>query len=564
MLYEENGPDCVEDFNGDFAFAIWDSRKNRLVLARDRMGVRPLFYTTRDGVLYFASEVKALLQAPGIAAELDPDRARPDLHLLVPARAAHAVQGHLRAAAGPSADRRGRQGHGAPVLAADLSGRRGRARRGTTAAKAPIAEELRALLLDATRIRLRSDVPVGAYLSGGLDSSIVTAAVKRIRPDRLRTFSVTFEIRRVRRERLPAGHGARARHRARVGRLHAPPTSAARFPNVIRHTERPILRTAPAPLLRAVRASCTRSGFKVVLTGEGADEVFAGYDIFKEAKIRRFCARAAATRAWRPLLLKRLYPYLPQLQGQSQSYLEAFFGARRRRDRRPAVLAPAALPHHRRRQAVLLRRAARGAARATTRSRSCASSLPADFARWHPLSQAQYLETALPAARLHPVVAGRPRGDGACGRGPLPVPRSSRGRVRLAHSAEAEDPGPAREAHPARGDEGPAAAAHRQPHQAALSRARQPVLRRRARAGLCRRSARPPADIAAAGSSTPRAVEQARRQVPQPDSSSASATTWRSSACCRRSSGIANSSQGATVASEHPFRRCVKPKDRSP
>jgi len=129
-----------------------------------------------------------------------------------------------------------------------------------------------------------------------------------------------------------------------------------------------------------------------VLTGEGADEVFAGYDIFKEAKIRRFCA-AQPDSTWRPLLLRRLYPYLPQLKGQSQSYLEAFFGASLDGLDDPLF---SHLPRYRTTAGGKLffsgdlRKALKGYdAVADLRDR-----LPADFTRWHPLSQAQYLETA--------------------------------------------------------------------------------------------------------------------------------------------------------------------------
>ncbi len=90
-LYEEMGADCLSLLNGDFAFAIWDARLRRMVLARDRMGVRPLFHTLKGGTLYFASEVKALLEVPGVSAEIDPDRARPDIHPVGPDRAAHTL-----------------------------------------------------------------------------------------------------------------------------------------------------------------------------------------------------------------------------------------------------------------------------------------------------------------------------------------------------------------------------------------------------------------------------------------------------------------------------------------
>src|SRR5258706_5580731 len=102
--------------------------------------------------------------------------------------------------------------------------------------------------------------------------------------------------------------------RADIGRV---------FPEVLRHTERPVLRTAPAPLY--LLAGLVREhGFKVVVTGEGADEVYGGYDIFKEAKVRRFWARRPQSK-WRPLLLRRLYPYLAGMQSQSIDYLQAFF-----------------------------------------------------------------------------------------------------------------------------------------------------------------------------------------------------------------------------------------------
>jgi asparagine synthase (glutamine-hydrolysing) len=134
------------------------------------------------------------------------------------------------------------------------------------------------------------------------------------------------------------------------------------------------------------------NGYKVVLTGEGADEIFAGYDVFKEAKVRRFCARQPHSK-WRPLLLRRLYPYLPRLQGQSQKYLEAFFGNGLGDVSDPLF---SHLPRLRTTSAAkvffsrdLQERLAGYDALAELRE-----TLPQDFGRWHPLSQAQYLETA--------------------------------------------------------------------------------------------------------------------------------------------------------------------------
>ena len=389
QAYEEKGPDCVADFNGDFAFAIWDTRRKRLVLARDRMGVRPLYHATRGGTLYFASEVKALLEVPGITAELDPVALDqiftfwfplaprtpfkgvselPPAHVLIAERGNVTIRPYWRLDYPDAGD-------------ADGLDRR---------SEADIAAELRTLFMDATRIRLRSDVPVGAYLSGGLDSAIVTAAIERLKPERLRTFSVTFEqaefdesaFQQEMVRALGTEHVSVPCTTADIGRM---------FPDVVRATERPILRTAPAPLY-ALSDLVRRNAYKVVLTGEGADEVFAGYDIFKEAKIRRFCAAEPASR-FRPLLLQRLYPYLPGLKSQSQKYLEAFFHSRLDEAGDPLF---SHLPRFRNTAGAKLffsgeLRAALAGYDAMAELRD---GLPTDFGRWHPLSQAQYLETA--------------------------------------------------------------------------------------------------------------------------------------------------------------------------
>ena len=390
--YEDLGTGCVDELNGDFAFALWDSRRRRLVLARDRMGVRPLYYTVRDGVLVFASEVKALLRFPGVEARLDPialDQCFTFWFPLAPRTPWAGIQelppGHRLVA------ERGRitleRWWKLDYPWADGSGR-GPAldRRG----EAAIAEELETLLIDATRIRLRADVPVGAYLSGGFDSSATTALARLFPGAGLRTFSVAFE----------SPEFDESEHQRRVvAALRTDHTSvrctradiAWRFPDVIRHTERPVLRTAPAPLYllsRHVRSS----GFKVVVTGEGADEVLGGYDIFKEAKVRRFWARRPASR-WRPLLLSRLYPYLEGVQRQPQAYLQAFFGTGLESVDDPLF---SHLPRFRltARAKAFFSADLRAELRGYDAMAELRESLPPEFGAWHPLSQAQYLETA--------------------------------------------------------------------------------------------------------------------------------------------------------------------------
>jgi asparagine synthase (glutamine-hydrolysing) len=387
-LYQEMGPACVERFNGDFAFALWDSRQNVLMLARDRMGVRPLFFTQLGSSLIFASEVKALLEVPGISATVDPIALDqiftfwfplaprtmfkdilelPPAHILIASLDRITVRPYWRL--------------DYPELGEEPAAERN---------EHVVAEQLRELLFDATAIRLRSDVPVGAYLSGGLDSSIIAAAVKSMAPDRLSTFSVTFDSPEFDEsdQQLEMAQALQTEHRSITC---TGQDIASAFPTLIRHTERAILRTSPAPLL-ALSKLVRDTGFKVVLTGEGADEIFAGYDIFKEAKIRRFCARQPQSRL-RPLLFRRLYPYLPRVQGQSLEYLRSFFASRLSESRDPLF---SHMPRFRTSAGgklffgADLRRQLQGYdALDDLRSR-----LPEDFSRWGPLSQAQYLETA--------------------------------------------------------------------------------------------------------------------------------------------------------------------------
>jgi asparagine synthase (glutamine-hydrolysing) len=383
--YAEYGPDCVQSFNGDFAYALWDRRERRLVMARDRMGVRPLYYAVHDGVLVFASEVKSLFLYPGLIPEIDPlgleqcftfwaplapRSAFRGVHELPPGHQLVAEKGNIRIA---------------PYWRLTYPPRGVRA----SANQAQREEEIEALLADATRIRMRADVPVGAYLSGGFDSSATTALAKRQQGARLRTFSLEFEApeldesayQRTLVEALRTEHSA-----LRCTGLDI----ATHFPHVIRHTERPLVRSAPAALFLLSRA-VRDHGFKVVLTGEGADEVFGGYDIFKEAMVRRFWARQPQSK-WRPLLLRRLYPYLGGLQAQPARYLEAFFrnGLEAKDDPLFSHLPRFALT---RRIAQFYSGDLRAAINGYDPLQELRESLPPEFASWHPLSRAQYLET---------------------------------------------------------------------------------------------------------------------------------------------------------------------------
>ena len=316
--YREYGEDCVNRFNGQWAFAIWDASEATLFLSRDRAGVRPLFYTQTQEAFLFASEIKALFACPDVPKEIDPlgmDQIF-TFWATIPPRTTFRNVCQLPPGCSLSVkDNRVRvqQYWSVPYL------RTGELHNGN---ERGLAEELLHLLEDATRIRLRSDVPVGAYLSGGLDSTVTTALIGTLAGDRLRSFSITFQDgefdESTYQEEASAFLGTRHSH---VSCSHA--DIAQVFPRVIWHTEQPVVRTAPVPMFLLSRL-VRQSGFKVVLTGEGADEALGGYDIFKEAKIRRFWGRNLESK-WRPLLLKRLYPYLQDFQRQSPATLKRFF-----------------------------------------------------------------------------------------------------------------------------------------------------------------------------------------------------------------------------------------------
>jgi asparagine synthase (glutamine-hydrolysing) len=315
--YREYGEDCVHHFNGQWAFAIWDTEAQKLVLSRDRFGVRPLFYTRTPDSLLFASEIKALLTCPQVPAEIDLEALDQIFTFWVTLPPRTAFKNIFQVPPGCSIIVQNGEVSVRPYWSVSYPGTES-----NDADEQPLAEELLHLLEEATRIRLRSDVPVGAYLSGGLDSTITTALMRKIANDRVRSFSITFADAEFDEQcyQDEASTFLGTQHQ----NIRCSSADIARiFPQVIWHTEQPVIRTAPAPLF-LLSGLVRENGFKVVLTGEGADEVLGGYDIFKEAKIRNFLARSPESR-WRPLLLRRLYPYMGNIQRQPAAYLEHFF-----------------------------------------------------------------------------------------------------------------------------------------------------------------------------------------------------------------------------------------------
>jgi asparagine synthase (glutamine-hydrolysing) len=315
-LYEDHGEACLDYLNGQFAIAIWDAPERELFLARDRVGIRPLFYAVKDGQLAFGSEIKAILAHPGFTAEIDP-RSLAQIFTYWSTLSPRTIfRGIREVPAGHYLLARSGNVNVQPYWTLDFEPASDGAR--TTQ---DYLDEFEDLLIDAARIRLRADVPVGAYLSGGLDSSVTTAIIRNYTDTRLDTFSIAFEESEFDERRYQQQMAAFLGTNHRVTRCTTADV-ARDFPDVIWHAETPILRTSPAPMFRLSRLVHDH-GLKVVLTGEGADEILAGYNIFKENKVRRFWAKDPDSQM-RPLLLERLYPYIPGLS--SGAYLRAFFG----------------------------------------------------------------------------------------------------------------------------------------------------------------------------------------------------------------------------------------------
>ena len=394
--YEQWGRQCVDHFNGQFAFAIWDRHTRRLFLARDRFGIRPLFMARHEGCFLFASEIKSMRAFPGFAPACDPVAMAEVCTYWVnipPATSFAGVlqlpPGHTAIIDGATVEKGGMDLPGCldmerywhPTFLPEAEDHRFV----PADEVSTMAEQVREKLVDAAVIRLRADVPVGAYLSGGLDSSTTAALIHKYTDHRLKTFSVGFTDPDFDETQWQY---AMAKH---IGTEHVTvkvdgDDIAGRFREVVWHTETPILRTAPAPL-HALSALARREQFKVVLTGEGADEVFAGYNIFREAKVRKFWSRDPASQR-RSHLLTRLYPYLAQSPPQ---FLRKFYGAGLDNADEPFF-------SHRPRWnntsavAAFLRPEAISTVESGAALERLAGTLPEEFVTWGPVARAQYLE----------------------------------------------------------------------------------------------------------------------------------------------------------------------------
>jgi len=382
-LYLEHGLTCIDKLNGQFAMALWDRRSQTLHLVRDRIGICPLFYSAESQRIIFGSEIKALLPAlrhkPSISidsldqaftfwAPLSPNTIFESIREVSPGQIVTVRHGQI-------SEQRFWEW---PVPDGEYA----------QASESDLADQLHELLVDATRIRLRSDVPVGAYLSGGLDSSAIVSLILNHTDSQLRTFSLTFDDKAFDESGYQAAlvdHANVEHSELRVDRDQI----LGNLRTSTWHMEAPVLRTAPVPM-GLLSGHVHASNYKVVLTGEGADEVLGGYDLFKEAKVRQFWAREPDS-AIRPLLLKRLYPYLHLPAGRDAEYLKMFFG---KGIEQPAVPGFSHAPRWT--TTAKAKNFFSGEVRSALQDRTVEnyiSSLPAAVQSTDPFNQAQYIES---------------------------------------------------------------------------------------------------------------------------------------------------------------------------
>jgi len=384
-LYEDCGPNFFKYLNGQFAFALWDKSKKQLLLGRDRLGIRPLFYYHGKGRLAFSSEIKALFADSRIPRTIDFQTLSDIFTCWAPLGGLTPFQKIYQILPGHYAlfSKEGLATHRYWELSFSSSNNNDRSLNN-------LAEEMNELLFDATRIRLRADVPVGAYLSGGLDSTYITSLVKQISNNNLCTFSVSFTDGRFDETayQTKAIHTLETDHRSiccsenEIGEV---------FPQLIWHTETPILRTAPAPLFKLSQL-VSENDYKVVLTGEGSDEIFAGYDIFKEDRIRRFWARNPIS-TLRPQLLQRIYPDIfSQGDIRKRFFLEGFFRKGLMQVDSPVYSHLIRWENTSQIKTFFSYELQNLMGKVGNFTERFTATLPTDFMNWDPLSKAQYIE----------------------------------------------------------------------------------------------------------------------------------------------------------------------------
>jgi len=316
-LYEEHGKNCVDHLRGMFGFAIWDSRKRQLLLARDRLGIKPLYYAESEGRIIFASELKSILQLPEIERKLNWSSVAHLFTFLTTPEAESIIEGVHKLEAG--------------CLLIGSPGRPATIERYWELKFEPdfgkrdsyFTERTRELLAESVRLHMVSDVPVGAFLSGGLDSSAVLAMATEFSPGPLKTFSIGFSessYNELSHARTLAMRCGTDHHELILG-----PDVLEHMDDLAWHLDEPFGDSSAIPTYMVSKFAS--DSVKVVLSGDGGDELFAGYDKYVVEERERNSRRlpAAARR-----LLGRLSQKMPSgMRGRNFLRHHSLAGAER-------------------------------------------------------------------------------------------------------------------------------------------------------------------------------------------------------------------------------------------
>ncbi len=308
-LYEDEGEDCFRHLNGMFAIAIWDSRQRRLVLGRDRLGQKPLVYHRQPGRLSFASELKSLLEIPDTPRDIDPNAIDEYLTYQYVPHPNTIFRGINKLPPAHYAVHSDDQFYVRPYWQPDFNVERG-------VGRAEAIDRLRATLESSVAIRLQSEVPLGAFLSGGVDSSLIVAIAQQKTKQPLKTFSIGFPVKEYDETsyaRLVAEHLNTDHHEFQVT-----PDGVEILPKLVWHYDEPFADSSAIPTWYV--SEMTRQHVTVALSGDGGDELFGGYPRYKAVSLA-----ATLDRLWplRHVFGAKVWQSLPS-PGRQKSVVRRF------------------------------------------------------------------------------------------------------------------------------------------------------------------------------------------------------------------------------------------------
>ncbi len=383
-MYEEYGLDMFKMLNGQFAIAIWDKHKKRLILARDRFGEKPLYYFNKDKTLCFASEAKAILKSGLIHAEISPitlkqiftywtplsDRSIfeaiyqvPPGNYLLFEDCKTVIKSYWKYTYSKDTDTKYKD-------------------------KDNLINEFENRMISSVKNRMISDVPISFYLSGGLDSSLITSIAAKISNKTLNTFSIAFDDNNFdesKYQNYMSLYLGTKHNKIMFSRKQIPSI----LKDVIYHTEVPLLRSGAFPMY--VLANLVKSNdIKVVLSGEGSDELFGGYDIFREVKIREFCSKNPDSK-FRAALYKRVNNFIPSMSSQPVNSLSLYYNSTNSNSAFSSHLSRWKLGLYS--QQFFLPEY-REAMKNCSDIEYIKNFVPDDFSEWTPIQRAQFLELA--------------------------------------------------------------------------------------------------------------------------------------------------------------------------